>query len=997
MRRIILILLAIFSLHSVIAETKRFFVNRFSTTDGLASNQVLAIHQDNKGFLWIGTPNGLQRFDGRKFLNYPIRTQEIQIARSVSEILVDQDGQMWLGVGDDYGSYSPEKGTFTRYPFEKSENRFSGKNIWMDSQGRLFVILHNDKILWLDKGKGVFTASNLPIRLPEGWRPKSIYEDKNKRYWISCVEGIAVFDPKTDQIYTPKNNPLRLPLLDRNDFTNVTNIYQDLSGIFWVNYWDPNEVLVSFNHKTGQWKDHISELKGSTNNYHEANGIVELPEGKLWRYGIQTLGEFDRNSFKFNRLSQNELIYDKISKMIWDKSGGLWMATDAGLYFIHFDTPDIFFTQMDNQNGNYEFQAIKEIIYKGDTSVWVGSWGKGIMILKPSEGQLNSDWLKDGAPDNLESKQVWEIFHDKNREWVWVGLQKGLLQIVNLKTKKVQYFSPDAFEKSTIRTISQDKDGNIWFGTQGGGVVKYEGDGIQQESFRRVKKFQTTIPKLLISSDQNLWITTTNQGVYILNPQDGRVIRHLDQTILSSNNIERLSQLNDSIFLMGAEVLNKYNYKTAKNEFFSFSEGLVSNGIFHIEPDFTQLVWIYTPNGLTRFDARTNTFSSFGNNHFLAQIPSDGHGGSRFSTGELAFISNNSILIFNPQQFDRNLPPLAPDITSIELFGRHVGDGALHVPKQKFESQENSISFNFNILNFPKQDRFSYFYRLVGVDPDWVDAQRNFRAVYSLLSPGKYRFEVRSSNEAGIFSEASFYEFEIRPSLIQSWWFKAMIVIMFLGIVFLIYRMRIQKILAIGKIRSRLASDLHDDMGSTLSTINILSSMAKTKIGTDPAKTSEYISKISENSQRMMESMDDIVWSIKPQNDSMDKLIARMREFANQVLESKDILIQIDVEEKVVDVKLNMEAIRDLFLIFKEAINNAAKYSKAERVFISFSLERNVLRMLIKDDGVGFDIEQVEEGNGLGNMKKRANVLNGGLNISSCPAQGTEILLEVKL
>lgn len=997
MRAFICAFLILMAFQSAVAETKRFFINHFRFEDGLASNQLLTIHQDQKGFVWIGTPNGLQRFDGRKFMNYQVRTPEKQSAKSVSDILEDKSGLLWLRVGEEYGYYLPEEEKFTIIPFDKPQERYLGEALWMDSKGRIFVVLVNNKILYFDPEREVFTDENIPVRIPDGWRPKSIFEDKDGLFWVSCMEGIAVFDPHNNQVYTHSNNPLNLELLKREDLTGVANIYQDKSNIYWVNYWAPNEYLLSYDPIQKQWREHKQEIVPPNLNYQEAFGMIELPDGTLWRYGVQTLADFDRKSFRFNRVSQSDLNFDKISKAIWDKAGGLWLATDIGLFFIHFDTPDIYYNQLNIQGGNNELQAIEEIVFNGDTSVWVGSWGKGIRIFKPIIGQLDADWLREGAPETVESYQVWDIHHDKLRDWVWVGLQKGLLMVVNLQTKKVTYISPEEFEGSTIRTIAQDQQGTIWIGTHSGSVIKFEGKDLGLDGFKRFRKFHGRIPKILVATDQNVWVTSTSEGVFVLDPTEGTVIKHLDNAILNSNDIERIIQLNDSIFLMGTELLNKYNVYTGENEVFSFSEGMVSNGILDIEVDLNQLAWIYTPNGLTRFDALTNTFSSFGTNHFFSQIPSDGHSGTQLSTGELAFVSNNAILLFDPLQFDRNLKPLTPSITSIELFGVYVGDGSSSHPRNQFSSHENSISFDFNILNFPKQDRFTYYYRLIGADQEWVEAQRNFRAVYSLLPPGDYRFEVRSANEAGVLSPSSFYEFEIRPSLIQTWWFKAILAIVFLGIVFLIYRMHVNRILAVVKIRARLARDLHDDMGSTLSTINILSSMAKTKLGTDPVKTSEYITRISENSQRMMESMDDIVWSITPQNDSMDKLIARMREFANQALESKDIKIQLEVEEKVMSMKLSMDAIRDLFLIFKEGINNVAKYSGAKNADIGFGLDQGVFWMRIKDDGKGFNLSTVEEGNGLGNMRKRAKSLNGELKMESNPGLGTEIRLLVKL
>jgi signal transduction histidine kinase len=198
------------------------------------------------------------------------------------------------------------------------------------------------------------------------------------------------------------------------------------------------------------------------------------------------------------------------------------------------------------------------------------------------------------------------------------------------------------------------------------------------------------------------------------------------------------------------------------------------------------------------------------------------------------------------------------------------------------------------------------------------------------------------------------------------------------------------------KLRNRVARDLHDDMGSTLSTINILSAMAKTKMNVDAVKTSEYLTKISDNSQRMMEAMDDIVWSIKPSNDSLQRITARMREFATNVLEAKDMALRFEVDEKVCDIKLNMAARRDFFLIFKEAVNNVAKYSKANTVTISVACKNRRLLMKVKDDGVGFATGRAD-GNGLSNMQKRADAMNGSISIISAPGKGTEVVMSIPI
>lgn len=995
MKKLLLFSLLLFQCLFVTAETKRFFVNRFGTAEGLATNQILTLYKDRHGFLWIGSSNGLQRFDGRKFMSYGIRSPEVQPSKPVSEILADSEGRMWLRVGDEYGNYSAENQLFSPVPFEKKEDRSQGESLWMDSKGSLFVILNNNKLLWIDQQKGLVTDQNLPIKIPDGWRPRAIFEDKAGLYWISHVEGISVYDPARKEIYTRDHNPLGLEVLKNPDFGYVFNYHQDAQGVSWINYWAPDERLVSYDPRNKSWKNHKTELSPPNHNYQEAFGHLELPDGAIWRYGIQTLADFDRESGQFRPLVQSDLRYDKISKIIWDEAGGLWLATDDGLYFLHFDTPSIYFLEEQLQDGNYEYQAVEEVIHDGDTTLWLGSWGKGLQLLSLKTGKKDVSWAYQAAPTSSESLQVWDIHHDKSRQLVWVGLQNGLLQVIDLRSKSVQFLYPEAIGGSTIRSIAQDGRGDLWFGTQNGSIIRYQGQGLDEAGFQRIRKFPGRIPQLLVSRDQKLWVATNNEGIYILDLEDGKTLKQLDAPLLSSNDIQKLLQVNDSIFVFGHELLNKYNSKSGANEVFSFSDGLVSNKIQHLLSEAKGLVWVYTPDGMGRFDASSNTFYSFGKNHFFSKIPSDGRGGTRLASGELAFVSSNSIMVFDPGQFERNLAPAVPSITNIELFGRYIGDGSVPATRTKFSSHENSLKFDFNILDFTIQDRFTYHYRLLGADPVWREAKGGFEAVYSLLPPGDYAFEVKSANESGDFSEAAVYRFTIQPALVQTWWFKSLLALALLALLYLIYRLRLNRILAVVKIRNQLARDLHDDMGSTLSTINILSSMAKTKIGTDPAKSSEYISKISENSQRMMDAMDDIVWSIKPQNDTMERLIARMREFANEVLESKDILLSMEISERVLDMKLSMDARRDLFLIFKEGINNAAKYSKATRVFVSFALERQTFVLKIKDYGVGFDPEDLDRGNGLENMKKRARNLKGSLDIHSTPGEGTTLHLQI--
>src|SRR5690606_34542389 len=328
--------------------------------------------------LWIGSSNGLQRFDGRKFMTYQMHAPDKQPSKPVSEILADPYGTMWLRVGDDYGSYIPEKQLFTKIPFEKKEDRNLGESLWIDSKGNVFVILNNNKLLWIDQERGKITDQDLPVQIPEGWRPRAIFEDEKGRYWVSNIEGLSVFDPENSDVYTRDRNPLELEVLKNPDFGYVFNYHEDSRGTAWINYWAPDEKLVSFDPITKSCKIHKAELAPPSPNDQEAFGHLELTNGELWRYGIQTLAKLDTTTKTFVPLIQSELQYDKIGRIIPADAGGIWLATDSGLYFLHSDAPSVYFLDVDSRDGNHEYQAIEEVIFEGDTSLWIGSWGKGL-------------------------------------------------------------------------------------------------------------------------------------------------------------------------------------------------------------------------------------------------------------------------------------------------------------------------------------------------------------------------------------------------------------------------------------------------------------------------------------------------------------------------------------------------------------------------------------------------------------------------------------------
>jgi signal transduction histidine kinase len=287
---------------------------------------------------------------------------------------------------------------------------------------------------------------------------------------------------------------------------------------------------------------------------------------------------------------------------------------------------------------------------------------------------------------------------------------------------------------------------------------------------------------------------------------------------------------------------------------------------------------------------------------------------------------------------------------------------------------------------------------LSGVDQQWIPAGNNRTVSYNKLKGGDYTFRLKCVfQEDKNSTEELSVRFSIDKPFNQTIWFYLLILAMVFGIFYLIYRIRVNRLLAIEKIRFGLSRDLHDDMGSTLSTINILSVIAEEKLQHDTQLSRDYLKRINGISQQMMESMDDIIWSINPVNDNMDKVIVRMREFAAGILEPQNISLRFEASENVSHTGIKMRGRRDLFLIFKEAINNSAKYSQAKNVLIQIEIRNKSLVLNISDDGKGFELSQDKFGNGLLNMKKRADDMNGKISIRSAPGEGTKITLIISL
>ena len=1001
------------------AQKRQFVFTRLSTKEGLASNIVYSVMQDKRGFMWLATANGLQRYDGRKVIYFRVPQQEENYLPStaISQIFEDINGNFWVRAEKEVGIFDPATFRYRRAQIRMAEDVLSRSDFELkhDSRGNVFLLLRRAAILTYNKEKNEFAPEYNPFETPPGWKINQFVEDPvTKNYWMGGDSGLAIYDVKKKDLYYRGKNPLQIPLLNDSDYNSyISAFYIDRQHKAWIVSWPSHrtgERFYCYDLKANRLVNETNGLYISTEAYHELHSFFQQENNELWAFGRRLLFHKKDPSGVFQYM-RNEHIdeygirYDIVHNVFEDREHNVWLATDQGVYIVNTAAQpftSIAYEGINNKPGDRSVTSFSESQHQ----LLVGTWGNGVLsydsLLHPEKNNFVTPAIIKKDPNY---SLIWTLLTEKNGKRIWAGCQAGRLIVYDVATDKATYFNPSIFEIKTIRQIVQDKLDNIWVGSQYGHLVKWEQKkgAFDPNGLLLVKEFNSIIYKLYIDNGGFLWACTSLYGVFKFDPATGKQLAQYHSKLgpgksLYANAASDIVQYNDSLYFVASGGLNLLNVNTGKIELLT-DQGFATHSIKSLALDSTGMLWIGSLNGLSRFNLKRKNFTHFSQKDGV--LSNDFLVGASFKrqNGQLLFGNANDFVIFDPADVSRSTVPPDVSITDFKIFNTYIPpDSILKLDKVRLDPKQNSITIEFAALSFLEKDKMIYYFKLDGVDKEWIRTERLQVANYTLLPAGNYTFMVRCENGDGIPSAGvTTLKIFIRPPFWQTWWFLLLALLGVASVIYLVHRVRVNRIIDMQKVRTRIARDLHDDMGSTLSTINILSEMAKMKVHSDTSKTDEYLHKISDNSSRMMEAMDDIVWSINPLNDSMAKITARMREFATGVLEAKNIDFTFHVDEAVKELKLDMEARRDFFLLFKEAVNNLAKYSDCRHAAIDIQVHRSTLLMKIRDDGKGFDVQAADSGNGLTNMKKRAQSLNGNLQIESAPNSGTLVALEVPL
>jgi signal transduction histidine kinase len=430
-----------------------------------------------------------------------------------------------------------------------------------------------------------------------------------------------------------------------------------------------------------------------------------------------------------------------------------------------------------------------------------------------------------------------------------------------------------------------------------------------------------------------------------------------------------------------AEKLEFINYTTA--------EGLSSIGVSCIAEDQFGRIYVGTGRGLDRLNPETGQVENFTTADGLPK--SNVETAYRDQHNNLWFGSSDGLARYKPEP-QRNRQPPNILLTSFRVNGESKSVSVLgesEIPMLELNSDQKQISIDFLGLGASLGEKLNYEYRLNNA-VEWVST-KDKTVNFANLNSGKYNFEVRAITADRLYSEIAAASFQIAVPFYRRWWFIVAIALLTASAIYLFYKNRLAYLLEIERMRTRIATDLHDDIGANLTRISLLSEVAKQN-----AENKNLLTSIADIARESVGSMNDIVWAIAPEHDGLIDLTRRMRQHAEEIFALRDIDLKFSAPNSDAHLKLSVGIRRDVLLIFKEAVNNAARHSDCSKVEIEFKCEDSILYLQIKDNGKGFDAENIEsDGQGLRSMKRRAENLKGILQIDS--QNGTIVKFELPL
>ncbi len=901
------------------SDSGRFLVRNWQSGDGLPSSIVRSVTQASDGWLWIGTAEGVVRFDGVRFSGFtgepdatlsrlPVHAifalpnAEMWIA-TVGGGLLRWDGQRLAKVWDDLEPALPGK-PMVRVNQVVAAGRgrkwiLRGEEVWIaeadtapvcvERTPQIDAELRNDAEMWSRRGRSIIGNSE-PILI-----------DRLSRRWSApATGGLFVTRPALD--------PQPVPFADAEGVVRIAELYEDHEGNIWV----------------------------ATNE----SGLVQIRESR-----VQVLTATDG------------LSNPSVQAVLQDRRGTLWIATKSG--------------------GIDRF-------YSGRIA-----------------------HFEAGDPNRIVSS-----LYEDQAGMVWAVNRGG--KVFRFDGEGFRPMFPNITMPGRVVPMLEDKQSRLWFGGQQGLAVWSDG----QLSIRGVENgahpFEATAvakdanDALLIGTGTGTLLRGTKGNFEMLAPSDALGGRFISGLLPDRDGVVWITTLGSGL----------YRWKGGRLTHFSEEDGLPDARLTCVLADAAENLWLGSLTGIIRVskaDLETLATSDARAIHCLQLDRSDGMisrectglcqpSGCRTADGQLWFPTMNGVVHFDPAKIPLHSEPVPVAILDCKANGRSLGiKGPLLAGPGK-----PSLEFRYTAFSFAAPDKVRFQVRLRGRETQWRDVGSQRTATFEGILPGSYRFEMRAANGDGTWNDAgAALSVEILPYFWEAPWFRWMaagiLAIAAVAIGWTVARSRMRRHVAALEQqnareheRARIARDLHDDLGASLTEISLMAQLAVEEQA-DSSLPKEALPEIATKAQSLVGTLDEIVWAVNPRHDTLSSLAEYLAAFAGEFLDAAGITLRLDIPHGLPSIVLDAERRHNVFLAAREALNNAVKHSGATEIGLQLRADEERMVVIVSDNGCGFDSAQASEGNGARNFSTRLTQLGGACAIESAVGAGTKIRLTVPL
>ena len=1013
-----LVIFLLAQLTIVYAQSTDLEFEHFTTADGLVTNWMMAgsIEQDAQGFIWVGSDQGLHKYDGYNFTVFTHNDKDSTSIsnNSINDIHKDSKGRLWIATNSGLNRWKPETESFIRYSFADSLGPIYF--IYEDNKGNLLLVFHKttDKlsvIRKLDPETGTiikFCDQNDIDRIIALANNAifTTYLDKNNILWFGAGNGLIKYNPQTSELKL-------FDLADARYYNNsdkmVLVITEDLSGKLLIvgknslYYFDrKNESLESLrNLKNNSLSIYAPEIDKNVSAFNRGY-IFQSPTSKEYWIGIDLRGV---NRFDSSGKLIKDYTKDFSHTIFEDRSGVLWLGTYSnGLYKANpsesnFEPQGYGMNKLNSLSG----QHILGVSEDNSGNLWLGTTEEGLYKYNFKSKELRQYSYKTGNAKGLGSGQIFFVFMD-SKSRIWVGTDRGL-SLYNPKSDSfTTYYIDSKIEESEMFVNSyENSTGNLTFG-----IWKYP------EHYTRYYSFNidedTGKGTFKYSPDYSPTLALKNNDGKVKGISWKIVEQYLSKLSLHST----FEDKNGLVWNGTSEGLFKYNPLNHQYKLFTTKDGLPVNTMGGILEDDDGYLWIANSAGLLKLNPDDDSFINFGKEDGLTNnLFEEWKAAYKSKSGLMYFGGFNGLTVIDPKRFKTNTVKPEVHITGIKIFGKSVPitkDGILNKSisfKKQIELSynQNDITMEYVGLHYKNPEKNKYAYKLEPYEKGWKYVGDIRNAHYTNLSAGEYTYFVKASNSDGVWNETgTSISIIISPPWWETWWFRfASILILFVSAGSAIRYVEMKKIKrkielleqegALERERTRISRDMHDEIGSNLSEIAILSELAKKK----PSEAELHVQEISELTSEVIDNVSEIVWAMNPQNDKLDNLIAHTRRYAVKYLRLANINCRFVSLDDLPSHTLSAEFRRNIFLVVKEVLHNVVKHSCASEVLFAVNFSDHNLEMKIEDNGKGFIIEESHaSGNGLSNMRKRIEDIGGFITIQSTCGKGTQVSFSAK-